>query len=139
MCAVAWHACCFKKARREPGSRVENRRPGMATKRKAASSLKKVRVSVTRVGREGAQMVERLRDDARKLVARSRSQVLKDVRAVQKDLRQRADQAMRDLERRVVRQLHAATETQVRRLERRVAKLEQQMMQLARPSGEQAA
>ena len=112
----------------------------MATKRKATSPLRKVRAQVTRVGKEGANIVERLRRDARALVARSRSEVLKDVRVVRDELRQRADRAVRDLERKVVRELHAATVTQVRRLERRVAKLEQQLTQLAaRPGGEQAA
>jgi hypothetical protein len=113
----------------------------MATKRKETSSLRKVRASVTRVGREGAHIVDRLRHDARTLVARSRAEVLKDVRTVRDELRQRADRAVRDLERKVVRQLHAATVTQVRRLERRVGKLEQQITQLTAraTTGEHAA
>jgi len=67
-----------------------------------------------------ATMIRNLRRDAESLVARGRTQVLKDVKAV----RVRADRAVRDLERKVVRQFHAATEEQLKRLERRVAKLE---------------
>ncbi len=65
-------------------------------------------------------VIKRIRGDAEKLVARGRSQVLKEVNVV----RRKADLAVRDLERKVVRQFHAATEEQLKRLERRVAKLE---------------
>ncbi|MGH7894816.1 MAG: hypothetical protein ACREQL_09115 [Candidatus Binatia bacterium] len=104
--------------------------------------LAKVRASVRRVRSEGEHMVNRLRRDAQTLIARSRTEVLKDVRAVRKDLQHRADHAVRELERRVVKQFHAATEEQVRRIERRVAKLEQLVAGLApKPtaSGEKAA
>jgi hypothetical protein len=67
-----------------------------------------------------AQLIRNLRRDAENLVARGRTEVLKDVKAV----RLTADRAVRDLERKVVRQFHAATEEQLKRLERRVAKLE---------------
>ena len=65
-------------------------------------------------------VIKKIRVDAEKLVARGRSQVLKEVDVV----RRKADLAVRDLERKVVRQFHAATEEQLKRLERRVAKLE---------------
>jgi len=65
-------------------------------------------------------MIHKLRREAETLVARGRAQVLQDVKAV----RRSADLAVRDLERKVVRQFHAATDEQMRRLERRVSKLE---------------
>ena len=77
-------------------------------------------VRVAKLGREGASMLRRIRKDAEALVARGRAEVLKDVRAVKTS----ANRAVRELERHVVRQFHAATTEQVRRLERRVAKLE---------------
>jgi hypothetical protein len=64
---------------------------------------------------QGERMVGRLRHDAKALIARSRSEVLKEVA---------------DLERRVVKGLHAATAEQVARLERRVGKLERTIAQL---------
>jgi hypothetical protein len=93
-------------------------------KAKIGRSLEEVRAS-------GERIVGRL-------IARSRAEVLRDVSAVKKELRHRA----RDLERRVVRQFHAATVEQVRRLERRIAKLERALTELGRrpgPSGSQAA
>jgi hypothetical protein len=61
-------------------------------------------------------LVGRLRRDANALIARSRGEVLREIR---------------DLERRVVKGFHAATEEQVARLERRVAKLENLVAELA--------
>lgn len=118
----------------------------MATARtkKKSGPVGRVRASVKSVRREGMQLIDRLRADAGKLVARSRAEVLKDVRALRVELRDRADRAMRDLERKVVRQFHAATQEQVRRLEKRVAKLEACITQRATsappaPSGDKAA
>jgi hypothetical protein len=71
-----------------------------------------------------AMLIRNLRRDAENLVARGRTEVLKDVKAV----RQTADRAVRELERKVVRQFHAATEEQLKRLERRVAKLERALI-----------
>ena len=71
-----------------------------------------------------AMLIRNLRRDAENLVARGRTEVLKDVKAV----RLTADRAVRELERKVVRQFHAATEEQVKRLERRVAKLERALI-----------
>jgi polyhydroxyalkanoate synthesis regulator phasin len=103
----------------------------MASK-KRSTRVSKVRASVRKVRREGEHLVERLRGEASKLVARSRAEVVKDIRAVRGELQDRADRAVRDLERKVVRQFHAATEEQVRRLERRVAKLEQRITELSK-------
>jgi uncharacterized protein YceH (UPF0502 family) len=78
-----------------------------------------------------AALLVRLRRDAQALVSRSTTQVLKDVRAV----RVGAERAVRDLERKVVKQLHAATEGQVRALERRLAALERRVDELGRTAG----
>ena len=72
-------------------------------------------------------MIKKLRRDAEALVARGRAEVMKDVQVV----RRGADRAVRELERKVVRQFHGATEEQLKRLERRVAKLERLMAQIA--------
>jgi hypothetical protein len=66
-------------------------------------------------------MVGRFGRDARALIARSRTEVRKEVR---------------DLERRMLKGLHAATEEQVARLERRMMKVEQALAALR---GRQAA
>ena len=94
------------------------------TKAKAQEPLAKVRASVARIQHQGERMVARLQRDARGLIARSRTEVLKEVR---------------DLERRVVKGFHAATEEQVARLERRVAKLEQTVAELRRSNDVEAA
>ena len=86
-----------------------------------------VRKPVATIRREGVPMIKRLRRDAEALVARGRAEVMKDVQVV----RRGADRAVRELERKVVRQFHGATEDQLKRLERRVAKLERLMAQIA--------
>jgi hypothetical protein len=92
-------------------------------------------VRVAALRREGTLMLRRMRKDAEALVARGRAEVLKDVRAVKTG----AHRAVRELERQVVRQFHAATTEQVRRLERRVAKLERALAELKGVSTEGAA
>ncbi len=82
-----------------------------------------VRASVTQMQGQAERLVRRLQRDAQGLIARSRTEVLKEIR---------------DLERRVVKGFHAATEEQVARLERRVARLEQLVAELPRKT-EQAA
>jgi hypothetical protein len=83
----------------------------------------------------GEVALRKLRREAQALIARSRTEVLKDVRAV----RETTDRAVRQLERRVVRELHAATTEQVRRLERRVARLERELAARPPTGGEKAA
>jgi hypothetical protein len=82
-----------------------------------------VRKPVATIRLEGAQMIKKLRRDAEALVARGRAEVMKDIQVV----RRGADRAVRELELKVVRQFHGATEGQLKRLERRVAKLERLM------------
>ena len=73
-----------------------------------------------------------VRASAAELVARSKSQVLRDVWAVRKDIQRRADKTVRVLERKIVKQLHAASESRVRRLEARVARLEKTIAEVGR-------
>ncbi len=87
-----------------------------------------VRKPVATIRSEGAQMIKKLRRDAEALVARGRAEVMKDVQVV----RRGADRAVRELERKIVRQFHGATEDQLKRLERRVAKLERSIAGKAR-------
>jgi hypothetical protein len=85
------------------------RKEDVMTKAKRREPLALVGRSVRRMQSEGGRVVGRLQRDAQTLIARSRAEILKEVK---------------DLERRVVKVFHAATEEQVVRLERRVAKLE---------------
>ncbi len=98
--------------------------------------LAEIRASVKRMQAGGQQMLNRVSRDARSLLARTRSEVVKDVRKLRRDVSARADRAVRDLETRVVKQFHAATAAQVGRLERRVAKLEKAIAALERGPGE---
>ena len=91
---------------------------------KARTPLATVRASVIKMQKDGERVVGRVRRDARALIERSRSEVLKEVRG---------------LERRVLKGIHAATEEQVARLERRIAKLEQMVAELRRVAGGAAA
>jgi hypothetical protein len=87
---------------------------------KARTPLATMRASVIKMQKDGERVVGRVRRDARALIQRSRSEVLKEVRG---------------LERRVLKGIHAATEEQVARLERRIAKLEQLVTGLQERAG----
>jgi polyhydroxyalkanoate synthesis regulator phasin len=87
---------------------------------KGARTLNNLRASFARAQNQGERMVARLRREAEAFMARSRGEVLKEVR---------------DLERRMLKGLHAATREQVTRLERRIAKLEHAVAELQRPAG----
>ena len=102
---------------------------------KRRDPIRRVRASVKNVTREGSKMVERLRADASKIVARSRAEVLKDLRALRSEVVGRADRAVRELERKIVRELHAATQAEMRRLQARVGRLERRVAELtAKPT-----
>jgi hypothetical protein len=87
---------------------------------KPTLTLATVRAALGRMQREGERMAAGLGRDAEAFVARSRGEVAKAVRAI---------------ERRVLKALHAATQEQVTRLERRIAHLEQTILDLKHPSG----
>jgi BMFP domain-containing protein YqiC len=88
-----------------------------------ARTLADLRASFARVQVQGERMVGRLRRDAEGFMTRSRGEVVKEVR---------------EIERRLLKALHGATRERVGRLEHRIAKLEQEIAEL-RPGGEKAA
>ncbi len=101
----------------------------MANLREAvqATPFAAVLASLSRMQTQGELLLVRVRRDAEAFVARSRGEVAKE---------------LRDLERRVLKSLHAATREEVARLERRVAKLENGVTGLqcaGGTSGERAA
>lgn len=90
--------------------------------------MAEVRASVRRMRADGEELVGRLRRDAQALLKNGRAEIVRDVRS----LTQRADRTLRTVENRVLHQLHAATTDQVKRLERRLMKLEQMVAGLER-------
>jgi hypothetical protein len=105
--------------------------------------LAKAKASVKKMQQQGENLVHRIRREAATLITKSRSEALRDLRAARKELQGRADRAVRNVERKIVTQLHAATETQVKKLALRITKLEQQVAALNRKrydaTGKQAA
>jgi hypothetical protein len=100
----------------------------MATKTKgSAVALQRIQ----RLQNQGERLYQRVRKDAEALLARGRKQLSVDVHALQR----RADRAARDLEASLLKRVHAASEGQVKRLERRVAALEQRVADLERGGG----
>jgi hypothetical protein len=93
------------------------------TKQAKTRTLATVRASLAKMQRRGERVVARIQRDTQALVGRGRKQALSE---------------LRDLERRLVHRLHAASEGQVARLERRVRKLEQ-MVAALREAGPKAA
>src|SRR5262245_59397625 len=93
------------------------------TATKPALTLAGVRASLGRIQTEGERMAVRLRRDAEAFVARSRGELLKEVR---------------DIERRLLKALHAATQEQVTRLERRIGHLERTITELKGPANKAA-
>jgi hypothetical protein len=94
-----------------------------------------LRASMRRMQADGEEMVGRLRRDAQALLKNGRAEIVRDVRS----LRERADKTLRTLEGRVLRQVHAATTDQVKRLERRLAKVEQFVAAIERRGTQTAA
>jgi len=94
------------------------------TRTTSPEPLARMRASVTRMQSQGEQIVGRLRREAAALVTRSRTQATKE---------------LRELERRVLKGLHAATEERVTRLERRITKLEETVAELRKVTPEDAA
>ena len=90
---------------------------------------KKATGTVAAIGglrREGERLVRQLRKDGKAMLVRGQAQVAKDLRV----LRRRADRAGRDLESSLLRRVHAASEAQLRKVERRMAALEKRVAQL---------
>jgi hypothetical protein len=97
-----------------------------------ARPLGELRKAVGRVQAEGERLAGRIRKDARTLLAHGRAELLKDVRAMRAGLEGRAGRALRQFERRVVKEFHAATTERVAALERRVTALEKRFGELER-------
>lgn len=89
--------------------------------------LAEIRASVKRLRHEGERLVGRVQRDARSLISRGRTEFVRDARRIQQDLQGRAEEGLRALERRVIKELHAASEERVAMLEKRVASLEAQL------------
>ena len=94
----------------------------MARVRNAAqpAPLAAVRQSLGRMQTQAERLMGKVRRDAEAFMARSRSEFAKEIR---------------DLERRLLKSLHAATREEVARLERRVGKLEDAVAKLQTPGG----
>ena len=87
-----------------------------------------LRASMRRIQTDGEKLVGKLRRDAQDLLKQGRTEIVQDVHA----LTQRADRTLRKLEARVLHQVHAATTEQVKRIERRLGKVEQMVAELER-------
>ena len=101
----------------------------MAKNRKTvqAAPLAAVRTSLGRMQTRAERILAKARRDAEAFITRSRGEVLKD---------------LRQIERRVLKAVHAATREDLARLERRVAKLEKDLAashQAIGAGGERAA
>jgi hypothetical protein len=73
-------------------------------------------------GLEG--LIENLGADAQQAIARNGAEIRKAVQGLRVEVERRAERIVRDAERKILKQMHAATEEQVQRLEKRVALLE---------------
>ncbi len=93
-----------------------------------------LRASMKRMQADGEELVGRLRRDAQALLKSGRAEIVRDVR----NLTERADKTLRTVENRVLHRLHAATTDQVKRLERRMLKLEQMVAGLEQRIGTSA-
>ena len=84
--------------------------------------------SVRRNGATGVEaLLAQLGGDAQRMIVRNRAEVTKAVQKFRKEVERRAERterAVREVERKILKQLHIATEEQVQRLETRLARLE---------------
>ena len=94
-----------------------------------------LRASMKRIQVDGEEMVGRLRRDAQAFIKTGRKEIARDVRV----LKDRADKTLRTLEARALHQVHAATTDQVKRLERRLTKMEQALAALEQRLAKTAA
>jgi hypothetical protein len=74
--------------------------------------------------------MERLRSEAQRLIAKNGGDLRKNLERLQKQIQAGAERTIRDLERRLLRSLHAANEAQVKRLDQRVARLERALARM---------
>jgi hypothetical protein len=86
--------------------------------------------------------LERLRAEAQRLIAQNSGDLRKNLERLQRQLQTTAERTVRDLERRLLKRLHAANEAQVKDLQQRVARLEKALARKGAgtgSSGEKAA
>lgn len=83
--------------------------------------------------------VERLRVEARRLIAKNSGDLSKALERLQRQIQTSAERTVQDLERRLLKGLHAATEAQVKSLEQRVTRLEKAVARKGVSVGERAA
>lgn len=103
--------------------------------KRTTSPMAELRASMKRMRADGEELVGRLRKDAASLLRQGRAEIARDVRSVSR----RADRTLRALEARVLHRLHAATREQVKRMERRLAKLEAAVTELEQRFGSERA
>ena len=96
--------------------------------KKMKEPMADLRASMRRMQADGEELLGRMRRDARALIKSGRAEFVRDVRT----LTGRADRTLRTLEARVLNRMHAATTDQMKRLERRLMKLEQAVATLER-------
>jgi hypothetical protein len=104
------------------------RKEAAMAKRKVRAPIVDIRASIKRLRTEGERLAARVRRDAKGM----RAELIDDVTKLRKDVGDRAGKTIRDLERRVMKQFHAATTERVAALEKRVAKLEKLMVDMDR-------
>lgn len=102
--------------------------------------------ALSQFAKAGESAMGRLRHDAEMLVQRKRTTLKKTIGVVRQDVLARAqravkelDRAVRDVEDRIVKQLHVATEEKVAGLERRLVKLERLVAAERARAGSRAA
>jgi DNA anti-recombination protein RmuC len=69
-------------------------------------------------------ILPRLTGDAQQMIRRNRDEAAKAVDKFRKQIEKRAERVVREVERKILQQMHIATEEQLHRLEGRVARLE---------------
>lgn len=88
------------------------------------ASSKSKKTSKARPTNGDRSLIPRLTGDAQQLLARNRDDITKAIDRFRKDVEKRAQRAVRDVERKILKQMHVATEDQLRSLEARVVRLE---------------
>lgn len=92
----------------------------MAANAKPKGTFIEVQGAVRRLQRQGEVLIDRIGKDAKAFATKGRAELVRDMKKVQT----RVDRSVKDLERTLVKRLHAATEERVGKLEARVAELE---------------
>jgi hypothetical protein len=103
----------------------------MATTARSKGTLVDVQAAAHRLQKQGEALLGRITKDAKTLATTRRSELVRDLQKLQRDVRTRVDRTVAQIERTLVKRLHAATEERVGKLERRVGDLERRFAELA--------